>query len=110
MRINTPDENKAIRSLMTKLRNRARNDGRDASQFPLFIIGQTTTADYVKAFPVESYKGATRHVPVDYVCPNWDRTPTHYGPGPEVTAMVIEDHSSLDAFAAAAVSRLTRAD
>lgn len=49
MKINTPDQNKAIASLMTTRRNAWKSDGRSVKDFPRFKPGMTT-GDYISAF------------------------------------------------------------
>jgi hypothetical protein len=50
MKINTPDQNKAIASIMTKRRKAWKSDGRSVKDFPRFYAGQTTTKDYIEMF------------------------------------------------------------
>ena len=49
MRLQTPDETRAIKGIMASRRALWRSDGRAAAQFPKFHPGMTT-ADYIAAF------------------------------------------------------------
>ena len=91
MRINTPDQTKAISKIMASRRAAWRNDGRTVADFPEFYEGMTT-ANYIGEFidsrHNSSYgKGLAKLIPCGYVFA--DRA-APYITGAEVTAETVE--------------------
>lgn len=92
--IQTPDQTKAIRSLVASRRAAWRNDGRTVADFPRFVPGMTTR-EYVELFTAsgttysrQTFKPTARHIACAHVFADREAP---YIVGPEVTAERIED-------------------
>jgi len=93
--LNTPDQNKAIRSWMASRRAAFRDDGRRAAMFPIFVKGMTT-ADYIRRFEAlraggcKRYVAAYRFIPVEYLN-TLGEAPYHTGPEVEALPDLVDD-------------------
>ena len=93
-------ERRAIKSMMVKLKNRAKGDDSTLRPFPGFIPGETTTAGYARQFiqTARSYGhmawGDGKFDHLDLL--HHDEHPAPYYTGPEVTAEAVADAAVID--------------